>query len=141
MRRAPVRWTVFVLTLTILAFSVGARASDMTRPTILGTEHMVACGHWLAAYTGNRILDMGGNAFDAGVAMVLAQSVLEFNLFGFGGEAPTLIYVADEGEVYPSTETWHLLRAWTSTGSSRTISLPSLETVSFLQVFRRCWMR
>ena len=100
MRRAPVRWTVFVLTLTILAFSVGARASDMTRPTILGTEHMVACGHWLAAYTGNRILDMGGNAFDAGVAMVLAQSVLEFNLFGFGGEAPTLIYVADEGKVY-----------------------------------------
>lgn len=77
-----------------------AGASDTTRPTIMGTHGMVACGHWLAADAGLEMLKKGGNAFDAGVAMVLAQSVLEFNLFGLGGEVPTLTYVAKEGKVY-----------------------------------------
>lgn len=100
MRCSWTRLVLFAVALAMLALPVGVHANDMTRPTLLGTEHMVACGHWLAAYTGNRILDQGGNAFDAGAAMVLAQSVLEFNLFGFGGEAPILIYSAEEAKVY-----------------------------------------
>ncbi len=85
-------------TLNIMMNSVFA--SSLTRPTILGTNHMVACGHYLAAYTGNKILEKGGNAFDAGAAMVLAQSVLEHELFGFGGEVPILIYSSKDGQVY-----------------------------------------
>jgi gamma-glutamyltranspeptidase/glutathione hydrolase len=89
------------LALLVLALAVvPALASDLTRPTIMGRNGMIACGHWLAANAGADILKKGGNAFDAGVATVLAQSVLEFDLFGFGGEAPTLVYVAKDKKVY-----------------------------------------
>jgi gamma-glutamyltranspeptidase/glutathione hydrolase len=87
-----------------LALAFGAclpvGANPLTRPTILGTNNMVACGHWLAAWAGNDVLANGGNAFDAGVAMVLAQAVLEFDLFGFAGEAQTLVYSAEDRRVY-----------------------------------------
>src|SRR6266511_3206605 len=36
--------------------------------------------------------DQGGNAIDAGVASVFAAAVCEISHFGFGGEAPTMIY-------------------------------------------------
>ena len=84
----------------LLATAPLAGASDLTRPTVMGQNGMVACGHWLAANAGADILKKGGNAFDAGVATVLAQSVLEFDLFGFGGEVPTLLYVAKDRQVY-----------------------------------------
>jgi gamma-glutamyltranspeptidase/glutathione hydrolase len=93
---------LFTLLLIFLLTTVinSGFANPLTRPTLTGTDHMVACGHYLAAYTGNRIFDKGGNAFDAGVAMALAQTVLEFNLYGIGGEIPILIYSAEEDKVY-----------------------------------------
>lgn len=45
------------------------------------------------------MLKNGGNAIDAGVATVFAQAVVEFDRFGIGGEAPVLIYLADEKKV------------------------------------------
>lgn len=71
-----------------------------TRPVVMGTHGAVACGHYLAAELGVNIMRQGGNAIDAGVAMVLAESLLEFQSFGFGGEVPTLIYSADQKKVY-----------------------------------------
>ena len=71
-----------------------------TRPIVRGRRGAVACGHYLAAEIGIRILRAGGNAVDAGVAMVLAEAVLEFQSFGFGGEVPTLIYSAAAGQAY-----------------------------------------
>jgi gamma-glutamyltranspeptidase/glutathione hydrolase len=38
-----------------------------------------------------RLLQKGGNAVDAGVATILAASVIEFSHFSFGGEVPILI--------------------------------------------------
>jgi gamma-glutamyltranspeptidase/glutathione hydrolase len=38
-----------------------------------------------------RILHQGGNAVDAGVATILAASVIEFSHFSFGGEVPILV--------------------------------------------------
>src|SRR5437667_5549836 len=38
-----------------------------------------------------RVLQRGGNAVDAGVATILAASVIEFSHFSFGGEVPILI--------------------------------------------------
>ena len=46
-----------------------------------------------------RILRLGGNAVDAGVATVFAASVVEISHFGFGGEAPAIIYDAKTHEV------------------------------------------
>jgi gamma-glutamyltranspeptidase len=37
------------------------------------------------------MLQKGGNAVDAGVATILAASVIEFSHFSFGGEVPILI--------------------------------------------------
>src|SRR4029077_18332659 len=45
----------------------------------------------LSVEAGMRILQHGGNAVDAGVATILAASVIEFSHFSFGGEVPILI--------------------------------------------------
>jgi len=74
-------------------------ATNATRPVIRGRSLVVACGHYLASVAGLRMLALGGNAFDAGAAMVFAQSVLESQSYGFGGEAPILIYDARERRV------------------------------------------
>jgi len=71
-----------------------------TRPVVMGLHGVVACGHYLAAELGINIMRQGGNAIDAGAAMVLAESLLEFQSFGFGGEVPTLVYYAQENKVY-----------------------------------------
>ena len=52
---------------------------------------MVAGGQPLSVEAGLRILQRGGNAVDAGVATILAASVIEFSHFSFGGEVPILI--------------------------------------------------
>src|SRR5690606_25717856 len=49
---------------------------------------------------GNTILLKGGNAFDAGAAMLLAQALLEHQSYGFGGEVPILVYSAKDEKVY-----------------------------------------
>ena len=74
-----------------------SRAS--TRPVIRGRSFMVACGHYLACVAGLRMYALGGNAFDAGAAMVFAQSVLEYQSYGFGGEVPILLRTARDGRV------------------------------------------
>jgi gamma-glutamyltranspeptidase/glutathione hydrolase len=63
-----------------------------TRPEILGTFGVVTSTHWLASATGMAILEKGGNAFDAAVAMGFALQVVEPHLNGPGGEVPMILY-------------------------------------------------
>ncbi len=70
-----------------------------TRPVIMGTHGMVTSGHYLASRIGLHILEEGGNAVDAGVAMGFALAVLEPYIYGIGGEVPILLYRADEKRV------------------------------------------
>src|SRR5581483_5868804 len=77
---------------------VAPRAMTM-RPEIVGSHGIVAAGRHYSVAAGTRILQQGGNAIDAGVATVLAASVVEISHFGFGGEAPTMIYDAKTREV------------------------------------------
>jgi len=72
---------------------------DTLRPEILGTRGIVAAGRHYSVSAGVRIMQQGGNAVDAGVATVLAASVVEISHFGFGGEAPTMIYDAKTKEI------------------------------------------
>lgn len=65
----------------------------------MGHQLVVSCGHYLAAVVGLEMRKLGGNAIDAGVAMAFAQSVVEFQSYGFGGEIPILIYSAAERRV------------------------------------------
>ena len=66
----------------------------------MGTHGAAAAGHYLAAQAGMRILQMGGNAVDAGVAMGFALAVLQPEQNGIAGEAPILIYSADRSRVF-----------------------------------------
>ncbi|MBI3042039.1 MAG: gamma-glutamyltransferase [Betaproteobacteria bacterium] len=69
------------------------------RPTIIGRQHAVSCGHYLATAAAMRVLERGGNAVDAGVTAAMALSVLQPNVVSFAGVAPTLIYLREEDRV------------------------------------------
>jgi len=64
-----------------------------------GTRGAVGGGTEYATEAGMRLYFQGGNAVDAGVATMLAASVVEFSHFGMGGEAPILVRTRD-GKVH-----------------------------------------
>ena len=70
-----------------------------TRPEILGTFGVVSSTHWLASSVGMRILEIGGNAFDAAVATGFTLQVVEPHLNGPGGEVPIIISDGKSGRV------------------------------------------
>src|SRR5438309_5565548 len=85
---------VFFIAITISALLLAAIPSseaDTFRPVVRGRRGVVAGGHPLSVEAGMRVLQHGGNAVDAGVATILAASVIEFSHFSFGGEVPILI--------------------------------------------------
>ncbi|MGY8961705.1 MAG: gamma-glutamyltransferase, partial [Alphaproteobacteria bacterium] len=67
-----------------------------TRPEILGTYGVVSSTHWLASSVAMKMLEAGGNAFDAAVAAGMTLQVCEPHLNGPGGDMPGLIYRADQ---------------------------------------------
>jgi len=89
-------WITLFLAACLLAVSLPlstpqAQTSQTFRPVVRGRRGVVAGGHPLSVEAGMRILQQGGNAVDAGVATVLAASVIEVSHFSFGGEVPILI--------------------------------------------------
>ena len=71
-----------------------------TRPQLAGTFGMTASTHWLASAAGMAVLEKGGNAFDAAVAIGLVLQVVEPHLNGPAGEVPVIGYDAGAGEVF-----------------------------------------
>src|SRR5215210_2019121 len=69
------------------------------RSTVCGTKGAVACEHPSAALAGIRVLDAGGNAADACVAMAACMAVLAPMATGVGGDAFLLFYEAETGSV------------------------------------------
>ena len=69
------------------------------RARFIGTQHMAAAGHYLAAQAAVHILEAGGNAIDAGCAGGLALNVLQSDFCSFGGVAPIMVYLADQDKV------------------------------------------
>src|SRR6185312_11570912 len=82
---------VAVTALLLTTFIPPTSQADTFRPVVRGKRGVVAGGHPLSVEAGLRILQHGGNAVDAGVATILAASVIEFSHFSFGGEVPILI--------------------------------------------------
>src|ERR671921_2774660 len=84
----------------VAAGSRGARRPDLGgRSTVYGTRGAVACEHPSAALAGIRVLDTGGTAADACVAMAACMAVLSPMATGMGGDAFLLYYEADTGRV------------------------------------------
>jgi hypothetical protein len=83
----------------------GAERSYARRPdrggrsTVFGTRGAVACEHPAAAVAGLRVLDEGGTAADACVAMAAAMAVVGPMATGMGGDAFLLFYEAATGRV------------------------------------------
>jgi gamma-glutamyltranspeptidase/glutathione hydrolase len=65
-----------------------------TRPTLQGTFGMVSSTHWLASQSAQRMLELGGNAFDAAVAGGFVLHVVEPHLNGPGGDLPAIVATA-----------------------------------------------
>ncbi|WP_169164479.1 gamma-glutamyltransferase family protein [Cellulomonas taurus] len=71
-----------------------------TRPELVGSFGMVGSTHWLASAVGMRILEQGGNAFDAAVAAGFTLQVVEPHLNGPGGDAPLVGHRAADGHTF-----------------------------------------
>lgn len=80
-----------MLSFIVAGFPLTTSHADTFRPVVRGKRGVVAGGQPLSVEAGLRILEHGGNAVDAGVATILAASVIEFSHFSFGGEVPILI--------------------------------------------------
>jgi gamma-glutamyltranspeptidase/glutathione hydrolase len=75
----------------LFSASLPVTTAQTFHPVVRGRRGVVAGGHPLSVEAGMRILQHGGNAVDAGVATILAASVIEFSHFSFGGEVPILV--------------------------------------------------
>lgn len=101
MRRKPISAMrasalVCLAIVCLINASLPVNSADTFHPVVRGRRGVVAGGHPLAVAAGLRILERGGNATDAGVATILAASVLEFSHFSFGGEVPILIKLRNQ---------------------------------------------
>ena len=79
--------------------TIARRPDAGGRSTVFGTRGAVACEHPTAAVIGLRVLDDGGTAADACVAMAAAMAVLSPMQTGMGGDAFLLFYEAETGQV------------------------------------------
>ena len=71
----------------------------MMQSSAIGTKSMVTSPHYLASMAGARILQKGGNAFDAAVAVSACLAVVYPHMTGVGGDAFWLMYSKDDGQV------------------------------------------
>lgn len=69
-----------------------------TRPEITGTFGVATSTHWIASAVGMSLLEKGGNAFDAAVAMGLVLNVVEPHLNGPLGDLPVIFRAAGDAE-------------------------------------------
>ena len=69
------------------------------RPVVMGRKGMVAASHPLASQAGVRILQKGGNAVDASVAVAAALQVVEPLMSGIGGDGFIMVYMRADDTV------------------------------------------
>ncbi|KAJ2452679.1 hypothetical protein EV183_002738 [Coemansia sp. RSA 2336] len=70
------------------------------RSSVLGRHYMVASTQPLASQAGTRILEQGGNAADAAIAVAAALGVTEPFSTGLGGDCFCLFYRAQDSSVH-----------------------------------------
>jgi gamma-glutamyltranspeptidase/glutathione hydrolase len=69
-----------------------------TRPEIRGTYGVVTSTHWIASGVGMAMLERGGNAFDAAVAIGFVLQIVEPHLCGPAGEVPIVFRSARDAK-------------------------------------------
>jgi len=92
---------IFLFT-SMAAYGQAALSADQAtyRPPITGRNYIVESNHPLATMAGQKILEAGGNAMDAAVAVASALTAAEPSLSNvFGGDAFVMLYSAKENKV------------------------------------------
>ncbi|MDB5581464.1 MAG: gamma-glutamyltransferase [Bradyrhizobium sp.] len=72
--------------------------SFTTRPELAGTYGAVASTHWIPSAVGMKVLEAGGNAFDAAIAAGFVLQVVQPHLVGPAGDASILIARGNDSE-------------------------------------------
>src|SRR3954452_21058864 len=78
--------------------SAAEAARARQRPEAYGTRGMVASAHPVAAAIGISVLQRGGNAFDAAIAVAAAEGVVLPMKCGLGGDAFVVLHDARKNE-------------------------------------------
>ena len=73
--------------------------NSLRRPEAIGLRGMVASGHPIAALIGVNVLQRGGNAFDAAIALAAAEGVVLPMMCGLGGDAFAIVFDSKRREV------------------------------------------
>ncbi len=73
--------------------------SKAARPLLMGRNGMVSAGHALAALTGVKVLQDGGNAVDAALAAAFVMAVVKPEASGPGGDLFALVFMKKTGKV------------------------------------------
>src|SRR5207302_6997236 len=88
-------WFLIAMSITTLGEEVLAQSgggAPTWRPVVMGKNGMVAAEHPLQAVAGLRVLQNGGNAIDAAVAVFYMTAVTEPSEAGPGGGGVLLAY-------------------------------------------------
>src|SRR5579871_3652327 len=91
---------LLAISITTLGAEVWAQSgagAPTWRPVVMGKNGMVAAEHPLQAVAGLRVLQQGGNAIDAAVAVFYMTAVTEPSEAGLGGDGFLLAYIKSLG--------------------------------------------
>lgn len=88
----------WVLIFSAASIVIFAQSSEVKKAAE-GTQGMVSTAHPIATQAGIEILEKGGNAFDAAVAIAATLNVVEPMMSGIGGYGTILVYDARKDEI------------------------------------------
>lgn len=71
-----------------------------TRSVVMGRQGVVGSAHWLASQEALRVLQDGGNAFDASVCAAAVVSIAEPYMSGIGGAGGAVCFDAKSGKCH-----------------------------------------
>src|SRR6202158_2041086 len=89
-------WFLIAMSIIMLGEEVLAQSgagAPTWRPVVMGKNGVVAAEHPLQARAGLRVLESGGNAVDAAVAVFYMTAVTEPSEAGLGGDGFLLAYI------------------------------------------------
>ena len=88
--------SLFLLINLLASFAIAQEPASTEHPAAAtGTTGMVSSAHPLATEAGLRMLRVGGNAFDAAVAVASTLNVVEPMMSGMGGYGTIMVYSAE----------------------------------------------
>src|SRR5258707_1870991 len=90
----------FAVAMTIAAQSTDAQDRSQGRSMVISRNGIVAAESPLAARTGAKILERGGNAVDAAIAANAMMGVVEPMMNGIGGDLFAIVYDAKANKLY-----------------------------------------